>query len=200
MGGPAVSSPSLAAHITQPGLARFLPEDYGDPTHHVRGRFAPGSPLDGSSDRSDPRMTRSSGRLGRRPRAAFAVLAAGVLGVLATARVLKPDPRGFGTHAQLGLGECAFRGLTGWPCPSCGMTTAFSWAVRGRLDMAWRANPAGSVIVPCLVFIVPWSLAASITGRTWPFRTAEGPLVGGVLAGVALALASWVVRLLWLLR
>ena len=37
-------------------------------------------------------------------------------------------------------------------------------------------------------------------GSARPFRTADVPLVGVVLLGVALALANWAVRLLWLLR
>jgi hypothetical protein len=143
-------------------------------------------------------MNPPSGRLGAWPRAGLVILAAGAVGALFTARLLRPDPRGFGTHTQLGLAACSFRELTGKPCPSCGMTTAFAWAVRGRFDEAWRANPAGSVLAPSLMVIIPWLLAVSISGRPWPFRTTEGPLVGVVLAGVALALLSWAVRLFWL--
>lgn len=145
-------------------------------------------------------MVRPSVRLGRRPRWVMAILAAGLATVLVTARVLTPDPRGFGTHTQLGLGVCAFRELSGKPCPACGMTTAFAWSVRGRLDLAARANPAGGVLALVGLVMIPWLLAVAISGRPWPFRTVEGPLVGVVLAGVALALASWAVRLLWLFR
>jgi len=135
-------------------------------------------------------------RLGWRARGGLAVLALGLAGVLATARALRPDPRGFGTHTQLGLGACAFRELAGKPCPSCGMTTAFAWSMRGRVDRAWRANPAGSLIAPICVLLIPWLTSASTTGRTWPFRSADVPLVTVVLMGVALALASWALRLL----
>ena len=145
-------------------------------------------------------MIGPSVRLGRRPRMVVAMLAAGLTMVLVTARILKPDPRGFGTHTQLGLGVCAFRELSGKPCPACGMTTAFSWSVRGRFDMAARANPAGSLLAPTCLLMIPWLVAVAVSGRAWPFRTLEGPLVGVVLAGVALALASWAVRLLWLFR
>jgi Protein of unknown function (DUF2752) len=139
-------------------------------------------------------------RLGRRARLALGLLASGLVGVLATACLLRPDPRGFGTHTQLGLGACSFREMSGKPCPACGMTTAFAWSVRGRVDRAWRANPAGCVIAPMVLILIPWLAASSMTGRTWPFRTADVPLVGVVLLGVALALANWAVRLLWLLR
>lgn len=139
-------------------------------------------------------------RLGRKTRATLAMLALGLVGVLVTARALRPDPKGFGTHTQLGLGACAFREITGKPCPACGMTTAFSWCARGRLDLAWRANPAGSVIAPVLLAMLAWLIVASTTGKTWPFRTPDAPLVGVVLLGMALALTNWAVRLLWLLR
>ena len=36
------------------------------------------------------------------------VAAAGLVGLLVLARKLEPDPRGFGTHTQLGLRPCAF--------------------------------------------------------------------------------------------
>lgn len=125
----------------------------------------------------------------------LAALAMGLVGVLVTARLLRPDPRGFGTHTQLGLGACAFREMTGKPCPACGMTTAFAWTARGRPDRAWEANPAGSVIAPFCLLMVPWLLAASISGRSRPFRSADGPIVFAVLFGVALALTSWGVRM-----
>lgn len=136
-----------------------------------------------------------SSRLGRTPRQVLAALALVLIAVLGTARWLCPDPRGFGTHTQLGLGPCAFRELTGNPCPACGMTTAFSWLARGRMEESWRANPAGALIALLCVALIPWLLTASISGLTRPFRSAEGPLVGVVLAGVALALLSWGWRL-----
>ncbi len=134
-------------------------------------------------------------RLGRRVRIALAILALGLVAVLTTARLLTPDPKGFGTHTQLGLGRCAFREITGKPCPSCGMTTAFAWAARGRLDRAWRANPAGSIIAPTCLFFIPWLIFTAISGRTRPFRSADLPLIFAVLLGVGLTLSSWAIRL-----
>ena len=49
---------------------------------------------------------------------------------------LSPDPRGYGTHQQLGLPGCTFQMLTQWPCPSCGGTTAFAHFVRGQWPSA----------------------------------------------------------------
>jgi hypothetical protein len=141
-------------------------------------------------------MTRPGDRLGRTARAFLATLAIGIVAVMITARALKPDLRGFGTHTQMGLGPCAFRELTKKPCPACGMTTAFAWTARGRIDRAWSANPAGSVIAPACILIAPWLIFVAISGRPRPFRTVEEPLVIAVLAGVAISLLTWAVRLL----
>lgn len=134
--------------------------------------------------------------LSKTARVILAILALALIVVLGLAGMLRPDPRGFGTHMQLGLGPCGFREITGKPCPSCGMTTAFSWTMRARFVEGWRANPAGLAIAVMCVMSLPWLFAASISGRTWPFRSAEGPLVGVVLAGVAMALVLWAIRVL----
>jgi Protein of unknown function (DUF2752) len=141
-------------------------------------------------------MATANPRLGRPTRWALALAALGAVGVLATARRLEPDPRGYGTHVRLGLPPCQFLAVTGYRCPSCGMTTAFACAVRGRLGAAWRANPAGSLLAPFCAVLVPWLLAAAIAGRPWGSRTLEGPLTVLVVATVALSLVAWTVRLL----
>lgn len=69
------------------------------------------------SDRFDARLVTRLFSLG---------LAAGSGSVLGIAAWLTPDPRGYATHTQLGLGSCTFLTLTGYPCPMCGMTTTFA--------------------------------------------------------------------------
>jgi hypothetical protein len=125
------------------------------------------------------------------------VSALGLAGVLGTARLLEPDPRGFGTHTQLGLAPCAFAQITGRPCPTCGMTTAFAWFARGRFDLSWRANAAGSVLAPACVSLIPWLLAGAARGRPLGSRSLERPLTGLVVAIVALSLLSWTIRLIF---
>jgi hypothetical protein len=141
-------------------------------------------------------MATKTPRLGRPTRWALALAALGIAGVLATARGLEPDPRGYGTHVRLGLPPCQFCAVTGYRCPSCGMTTAFACVVRGRLGAAWRANPAGSLLAPLCAVLVPWLLAVAIGGRPWGFRTLDGPLTVLVVAAVAVSLVAWTVRLL----
>lgn len=108
----------------------------------------------------------------RRPAFWVAVEALGsaaALTVLVIAVRLEPDPRGFGTHDQLGLAPCGYLLLTGAPCVSCGMTTCFANMIRGRLVPAWAANPAGIPLF-LVTFAAPfWLGHALVTGRD-PFR------------------------------
>jgi len=134
--------------------------------------------------------------LGWPTRRALVLAALGLVGVLGVARQLEPDPRGFGTHTQLGLAPCAFALVTGHPCPTCGMTTSFAWFARGRFDRSWRANPAGSVLALTCVALIPWLLAGAARGRPPGFRSLDRPLIGLVVATVALSLVSWTLRLL----
>jgi hypothetical protein len=132
--------------------------------------------------------------LGAIARVGLIGLAALLIGLFATAGRLAPDPRGFGTHEQLGLSPCAILRLTGRPCPTCGMTTAYAWFARGDLARAWRANPAGLVAAVVGAGLVPWLLLVASTGRApgrWP--------VGATLMALAVlvaatAVAAWLVR------
>ena len=62
---------------------------------------------------------------------ALAWLALG--GAFLLGRFLEPDPRGFGTHEQLGFRACLPVELWNVPCPGCGVTTAVTLAVHGEL-------------------------------------------------------------------
>ena len=138
---------------------------------------------------------RTDERLGRTTRAWLAAFALGLAAVLGVARGLEPDPRGFGTHTQLGLWPCGFMATTGRPCPTCGMTTSFAWLTRADLAQAWRANPAGIALAATSLILIPWLLLVSARAKPWPFRDLEQPLVGLSVAVVALTLISWTVRM-----
>ena len=58
------------------------------------------------------------------------VAVAAVVVIVVLAFFLRADPRGFGTHEQLGLQPCMPMELWGFPCPGCGVTTC--WLRRGR--------------------------------------------------------------------
>jgi len=95
--------------------------------------------------------------------AASVTLAVAALFVLAADLV--PDGRRLGTHRQLGLPQCGFEVMTGLPCPTCGMTTAFAYTVRGRFIEAIHAQLAGFVLaigVACAGIV---TLLATVTGK-----------------------------------
>jgi hypothetical protein len=127
-------------------------------------------------------------------RCALLVAAAGLAGLLLVARRLDPDPRGFGTHTQLGLGACAYLSATGRFCPTCGMTTAFSWLVRGRLDCSWQANPAGCLLGILCIPLAAWLVASAVANRPVASQTLERPLVNVLVAAVGVSVASWFIR------
>jgi hypothetical protein len=91
----------------------------------------------------------------------------GCLAVLILAAWLKPDPRGFGTHAQLGTGPCGMLIMTGYPCPTCGMTTAFAHLVRGQWLRALWVQPAGFALGLGALVLTGVSAWALVRGR-WP--------------------------------
>jgi hypothetical protein len=144
---------------------------------------------------SSPHEEPEVGRLPGATRWGLVVLAVMLAAVYVVAARLEPDPRGYGTHTQLGLPPCHFAWVTGRPCPSCGMTTAFAWFVRGGLVRAWWANPAGLLLAASGVAFLPWLIAAALIGRPPGCRSLDQPLVGVIVVAVAVSLVSWTLRL-----
>jgi hypothetical protein len=155
---------------------------------------SPGSTAGGGVDR---RAGEDSPRLGAIARALLLALAAILIGLFATAGRLTPDPRGYGTHEQLGLSPCAILRLTGSPCPTCGMTTAFARLVRGELAGAWRANPAGLLVAVVSAGLVPWLLFAGLLGRAPGRRPAGATLMALAVVVAAATVVAWLVRRLF---
>lgn len=138
----------------------------------------------------------SSGvRLTASERWMFAVIALAAWCVVGVSIWLRPDPTGMGTHQQLGrlhksLGSpCGLLLTTRLPCPSCGMTTAFAYTVRGRLVSAFIAQPAGLVLALATIVAGVATGYGAISGRPprlpwkWmtPYRLFMGLLI--VLVG-----------------
>lgn len=97
-------------------------------------------------------------------RIAWAALFAVPTVVVITAALLTPDPAGHGTHTQLGLPPCGFLVVTGFPCPGCGLTTAFTNMVRFNVVGAAHANPFGIPLFLTTVSMIPIALFGTIRG------------------------------------
>ncbi|MFM7052014.1 MAG: DUF2752 domain-containing protein [Planctomycetota bacterium] len=123
----------------------------------------------------------------RRAAALVVLLATGLL--LAVAWWLEPSRHGFGTHRALGLPECSWPARFGVPCPSCGMTTAFALATKGRLLASFAAQPMG-----CLLAIATGMAAV---GSAWTLAT--GRSVWPVFERMWTARAAWALGILALL-
>ena len=92
-------------------------------------------------------------------------VATAMLLILFLSFLLKPDSRGLGTHEQLMLRPCSFHALTGLPCPSCGMTTAFAHMAHGQFRKAFIAQPLGALGFLLCVILLPIVLFAAIADR-----------------------------------
>lgn len=97
--------------------------------------------------------------------AALILLAGSTL--LGVASWITPDPMGFGSHRQWGSPACTSIVLVGYPCPTCGMTTAFAHTVRGELVAAFWAQPAGLVLALATILVSVLSLNVLIDARVW---------------------------------
>jgi hypothetical protein len=92
---------------------------------------------------------------------------------------------------------CLFRGLTGLPCPGCGITTSLLALARGDVQASWSANPAGVAVAALLVGqTAVASLAlrrgAATTGSLSWLAWLDRMAIGGLLA-------AWIGRLMWTL-
>lgn len=92
-------------------------------------------------------------------------IAAVALALLVVASRLTPNDRHMGTHRQLGLPPCGFVALTGLPCPTCGMTTAFVCVTHGQLRAALRAQVAGTLLAIGTAVVGMAAALCVVTGR-----------------------------------
>ena len=134
----------------------------------------------------------SSRALSRLVWSALALLA---LGTLLTARLLRPEASGHGTHVALGLPPCGFLLWSGLPCPACGLTTAFAQLAHGELMLSLSANPLGLPLFACALCGAPLAMLYAL--RAVPvlavIERLRADRVALCLAGALLL--SWATRL-----
>lgn len=107
----------------------------------------------------------SAGRLRPGARLLALVVAVSCLSVLVLAAILPPSPNGVGSHRALGLNSCQFLDSTGLPCPSCGMTTSFTWFARGNLLASVYVQPMGTALAAIAAACVWGGFYVAVTGR-----------------------------------
>jgi hypothetical protein len=119
------------------------------------------------------------------------------VGLLIVAANLSPASQGYGTHTQMPrMQPCATLAATGFPCPTCGMTTAFAHAADGNLLASFAAQPAGAVLAILTAMFVLVSSYAMIVGLPpatilRPFWTPRLLLwMGG------LVIAAWIYKIM----
>lgn len=151
---------------------------------------APSSPI------SKHNLFRSSPPLGTGNRLLLVAIGLLLLAGFGLSAWLSPDPRGHGTHQQLGLAPCSFLLLTGLPCPSCGGTTAFAHFVRGQWPSAVRANAAAFVLALFCAALIPWCGTSAFQGRLIAVTDIERTLLIGVVLLTSLFALQWAVNLL----
>ncbi len=97
------------------------------------------------------------------------------------------SPQTHGTHRQLGLPPCILLSTCGFPCPSCGMTTAVSLLVHGDPAAALRANWAGAFLGGAGLVAMLWLalLAAGVPRR--PRFSAENTILALTVAAATAA-------------
>ena len=119
-----------------------------------------------------------------------------LIGLLATAAMLRPSQNGFGTHQQLGLPPCTIQVLYGLRCPACGMTTSWAHVTRGQPIAALRANVGGTLLAGLALVASPWLLVSGVRGR-WIWRTpSEWTMAAVSLAVLLVMVVEWGCRLL----
>jgi hypothetical protein len=126
----------------------------------------------------------------------LAAIGLGLILLLTVAAMLKPSPYQLGTHQQLGLPPCSFLVLFGIPCPTCGMTTAWTDLMHGKLIRASQANIGGVLLAMLAMAAAPWLIISAARGR-WLVWMPNGNVVGCVSAAImAITLVQWGFRLL----
>ncbi len=95
------------------------------------------------------------------------ILAMVSLALLVLAGQLTPADAGYGTHEQLGMSPCGFLERTDYPCPTCGMTTAFTFVVHGKLPAAFATQPAGALLAVLCVFLAIGGAYVALVDRDY---------------------------------
>jgi hypothetical protein len=114
--------------------------------------------------------------------------AAAIVLLLCVARLVDPD-------RPLPIDLCAFKQLTGLPCPGCGLTRSLCHAIRGDWSTSVSYHPAGVLLLAALAGGAVWLAVDCVAGRPVA-RGARARLIrAGWVSGLAVSLTFWIGRL-----
>jgi len=120
----------------------------------------------------------------------------GIFVVWGLARWINPyeadgTPRLRSNHEQLGLPPCQFLQSTGFPCPSCGLTSSFALLAHGDPVPAFLANPAGPLIFLLTIWVWIWSFLCLVRQRIYWSARQEMLLVVAFAIAFFLMIGRW---------
>lgn len=122
--------------------------------------------------------------------AAVSTAAVAVAGVVMLWRV-DPDVRGHGTHEQFGMDPCGWPVAYGFPCPTCGCTTAACHLVHGHVLQAFVTQPFGMLAAGAGVLLGAHALWCLLRRRSFADLLVRLPFWRIVAAATALLLLAW---------
>ena len=122
-------------------------------------------------------------------------LGIGVASLWIGALQLKPNESGLSTHTQLGLAPCGMLTSTGFPCPTCGITTSLARAARGDLLGSARAHAGGALFALGACGLLLHAALVGILGIPMPSLAERASPGGWAIACVAAILCGWGVKL-----
>ena len=86
---------------------------------------------------------------------------------------------------------CIFKGVTGIPCPGCGMTRAYLAILQGEFSTAWRYHPFSFLLIGLIILIV---FQPEYTQETWgAISLIKQKIIVSIL--ILLCLSLWLVHL-----
>ncbi len=123
-------------------------------------------------------------------------VALAALFLLSIAFVLQPSGKGLGTHQQLGLPQCGWILAADVPCPTCGMTTAWSHTVRGEFATAFMTQPLGMLLALAAFLVFIGGSVTACTGYSFQPLLYRFPPSRIFFLLIGLALAAWGFKIL----
>lgn len=93
---------------------------------------------------------------------------------------------------RLNISLCAFHQLTGWPCPSCGMTTCFVHLAHGEILAGLVVSPLGTLVfagTAGAIFYVVWTWL--LRRPVYKFRLTGREIRWMLWGGGVMLLANW---------